>query len=56
MGIYEIRKERKQHALDQESDKENDQEKREFIMKNQFYFQPFMIISVICRVDQIEFI
>ena len=48
-------KERK-HTLDQESDQENHQEKKKvfrFEDINQFYFQPLLIVSVICRFGQI---
>ena len=51
-------KERK-HTLDQESDQENHQEKKKvfrFEDINQFYFQPLLIVSVICRFGQIEYI
>ena len=47
-------KERK-HTLDQE----NHQEKKKvfrFEDINQFYFQPLLIVSVICRFGQIEYI
>ena len=63
MGIYkwkqESKKKRKKHALYQESDQENDQEKkRVFRLKNinQFYFQPLKIVSIICGSGQIEYI
>ena len=54
-----VRKKERKHALDQDSDQVNDQEKRKFLdLKkiNQFYFQPIIIISVICRFDQIIYI
>ena len=54
-----VRKKERKHALDQDSDQVNDQEKRKFLdLKNinQFYFQPLIIISVICRLDQIIYI
>ena len=62
MGIYkrkqEIKKKEIKHALDQESEQENDQEeKKVFILKNinQFYFEPLIIVSIICRFDEIEY-
>ena len=59
LGIYKrrqeiVRKEKKKHALDQEKDQEK---KKVFRLNNntkQFYFQPLLIVSVICRFDQIE--
>ena len=58
MGIYkwnqESKKKERKHALDQE----NDQEKKKvfrLININQFYFQPLIIVSLICWFDQIEY-
>ena len=49
-----VKKERK-HAFDQEKYQEK---KKVFRLKNinQFYFQPLIIVSVICRFHQIEYI
>ena len=52
-----VRKKERKHALDQDSDQVNDQEKGKFLdLKNinQFYFQPLIIIFVICWFYQIE--
>ena len=51
----ESKKKERKHTLDQVSDKENYQEKKKvFRLKNsnQFYFQPLIIVSVICRFDK----
>ena len=51
-------KERK-HVLHKESDpRKRSRENKVFrkIKKNEFYFQLLIIVSVICRFDQIEFI
>ena len=50
-----VRGKERKHTLDQE----NYQEKNKgFILKNsnQFYFEPLLIVSDICRIDQIEYI
>ena len=63
VGIYkrkqESKKKERKHAVDQENDQEDVKEKKKvFRIKNinQFYFQPPMIISVICRFNKIEYI
>ena len=50
-----VRKDERKNALDQE----NDQEKGKIFRyenSNQFYFPPHIIVFVICRFDQIEYI
>ena len=51
MGIYkrkhESKKKERKHALDQENEKENDQEKKKVFRSkntNQFYFPPLKIV------------
>ena len=52
-----VRKKENKHAFDQAT-KKTIKIKESFKNKNinQFYFQPLIIVSVICRIDQIELI
>ena len=62
VGVYKRKQESKKkkerkHALDQESDQENDQGKKKvfrLVNMNHFYFQPLTIVPAICRFEQIE--
>ena len=55
-----VRKKERKHALDQESDQVTIKTKRKFldlkISINFMYFQSLLLVSVICRLDQTEYI